>query len=225
MGEAYESPTIISHLPGLANKFGRSHNHHYMPQIDGVNVKELLAEHGSPLFVFSERTLRRTITTARRAFEVRYPKVRFAWSYKTNYLDAICRIFHEENSWAEVVSEYEYEMARRLGVPGERIIFNGPHKSREALKLAFSEGTSVHLDSHDELYLAEQVAQELGKEVEVGMRLNMDTGIYPPWSRFGFNLDNGEAWGGITASQNGRQTSSQRYSFTSRNFHLGSKCI
>ena len=197
MREAYESPTIISHLPGLANKFGRSHNHNYMPDIDGVSVKELMEEHGSPLFIFSERTLRRTIRNARRAFEVRYPKVRFAWSYKTNYLDAICRIFHDEGSWAEVVSEYEYEMARRLDIPGERIIFNGPHKSREALKLAFSEGASVHLDSHDELYLAEQVAEELGKEVEVGMRLNMDTGVYPPWSRFGFNLDNGEAWGAL----------------------------
>ncbi len=197
MREAYDSPTIISHLPGLANKFGRSHNHNFMPEIDGVNVKALMAEYGSPLFIFSERTLRRTIREARRAFEVRYPKVRFAWSYKTNYLDAICRIFHDEGSWAEVVSEYEYEMARRLNIPGEHIIFNGPYKSREALRKAISEGATIHLDSHDEMYVCEQVAEELGRVVEVGMRLNMDTGTYPAWSRFGFNLDNGEAWGAL----------------------------
>lgn len=197
MRERYEAPTILSHLPGLANKFGRSRRPEYRDSIDGVPVETLLEEHGSPLFVFSEATLRRTISEARRAFEVRYPKVRFGWSYKTNYLDAICRVFHQEGAWAEVVSDHEYAMARRLGVPGDQILFNGPYKPRQAIERAFREGAQVNLNGLDELYLAEQVAGELGRVVDVGIRLNMDTGFTPAWSRFGFSLDNGEAWSAL----------------------------
>jgi diaminopimelate decarboxylase len=197
MRKRYEAPTILNHLPGLANKFGRSRTNHSIQDIDGVSVRDLMQEHGSPLFVFSERTLRTTIREAKRAFEVRYPKVRFAWSYKTNYLDAICKVFHDEGAWAEVVSEYEYAMARRLGIPGDQIIYNGAYKPKESISLAATEGAAIHLDGHDELYLTEQVAKELGRPVDVGMRLNMDTGIVPAWSRFGFNLDSGEAWNAL----------------------------
>ena len=81
-------------------------------EIDGVAVSRLVGEHGSPLFVFSEATLRAKYREAHRAFARRYPDVQFAWSYKTNYLNAICRVFHQEGAIAEVVSEFEYEKAR-----------------------------------------------------------------------------------------------------------------
>ena len=74
--------------------------------------------------VISEKTIRSTIKKAKKAFETRYPKVQFAWSYKTNYLNAVCSIFHQEGSWAEVVSGFEYDKAINLGVDGRKIIFN-----------------------------------------------------------------------------------------------------
>jgi len=191
--QRYERPVILRHQTGLANKFGRSPRRDCLPVIDGVPVADLIERFGSPLFVFSERTLRRTIREAKRAFALRYPKVQFAWSYKTNYLDAICQIFHEEGSWAEVVSEHEYAMARRLGVPGSRILFNGPYKPKAALEMAVADGAHIHVDHYDELYLLETIAEEQGRAIDITIRLNMDTGIYPVWSRFGFNLDNGEA--------------------------------
>ncbi len=189
----YQRPVILKHQTGLSNKFGHAATRRSMPSIDGHGVDELLDRFGSPLFVFSERTLRRTIREARRAFTLRYPKVRFAWSYKTNHLDAITSIFHQEGAWAEVVSEYEYEMARRLGIPGREILFNGPYKPTEALQTAVAEGARVHVDHYDELYELENIAKARKERVQVTIRLNMDTGIHPAWSRFGFNLDNGEA--------------------------------
>ncbi len=190
---SYEKPTIIRHNPGLANKFGRGPSRKSLARIDGVAVKDLIDQFGSPLFVFSEHTQRRLYREAYRAFSLRYPKVQFAWSYKTNYLDAICRVFHEEGAWAEVVSEVEYEMARRLGIPGHQILFNGPYKPEPALRTAIEEGSHIHVDHYDELYLIEQIARERGDKVGVTLRVNMDTGVHPRWDRFGFNLDNGEA--------------------------------
>ena len=72
-----------------------------------------------------------------------------------------CKIYDSEGSWAEVVSEYEYEMARRLGVPGNKILFNGPYKPKEALARAAEEGAHIHLDHFDELYQLEQIAKEI----------------------------------------------------------------
>ncbi|MCB1154828.1 diaminopimelate decarboxylase, partial [bacterium] len=174
----YQKPTIIRHQGGLSQKFGRPTRRASMERIDGVPVEELMEKYGSPLFVFSERTIRERYRQAHRAFSIRYPKVQFAWSYKTNYIDAICRIYHQEGSWAEVVSDMEYDMARRLGVPGNQILFNGPLKTEEALRRAFKEGAHVHIDHYDELYMAEQVAKEFDEPVPVAIRVNMDTGIY-----------------------------------------------
>ncbi|MFT5434368.1 MAG: diaminopimelate decarboxylase [Myxococcota bacterium] len=168
-----------------------------LERIDGVKVSDLKEEYGSPLYVFSEHRIRQRYREVHRAFALRYPKVQFAWSYKTNYLDAICRIYHQEGAWAEVVSEFEYEMARRNGVPPEHILFNGPYKPFPALKAIIAEGGRIHIDHYDELYTVERIARELGRVVAVTLRTNMDTGIHPRWDRFGFNLDNGEAMDAI----------------------------
>jgi diaminopimelate decarboxylase len=119
--------------------------------------------------------------------------VRHGWSYKTNYLNAVCSILHQEGSWAEVVSEFEYQKARALGVPGSRIIYNGPWKPSAILELAVREGAQIHIDHLDEIYCLEQIAQRLNNKVAVGIRLNFDTGLTDTWSRFGFNLESGTA--------------------------------
>ena len=189
----YERPMIVKHIAGLSNKVGRAKTSKSMQSISGINIKELTAKYGSPLFVFCEKTIREIYKNALRSFSVRYPKVQFAWSYKTNYLDSICKIYHDEGSWAEVVSEYEYEMAIRNGVPGNKIIYNGPYKPYESLKRAVNDDAMIHIDHFDEMYMLEQLSEELGHPIDVAIRINMDTGIYPIWNRFGFNLENHEA--------------------------------
>ena len=191
----YDPPMITKLTSGNMNKYGSSP--HYARKvrtdIDNVSIDHLVAAHGSPLFVFSETTIRHTIRQARESFTTRYPNITFCWSYKTNYLDAICSIFHQEGSIAEVVSEMEYDKARRLGVAGSDIIFNGPNKSIKALTKAASEGAKIHIDHFDEIDDLEAVADKLGLTIPVAIRLNLDAGIQPVWGRFGFNLESGQA--------------------------------
>ncbi|MBF0398757.1 MAG: diaminopimelate decarboxylase [Desulfobacterales bacterium] len=190
-------PIIKKQLPGNMNKFGAVYHRNYRDEIDGVKINQLIDRFNSPLFVFSEKTIRTTYRNIYREFSNQYPKVQFSWSYKTNYLDAVCSIFHQEGQFAEVVSEFEYQKARRLGVPGNKIIYNGPFKPEASLEKAFKEGAIVNLDHFDEIIKAENVAKKMGKRVNIGIRLNMDTGIYPQWSRFGFNLDNSSAYDAV----------------------------
>lgn len=194
MTSAYEPPTIDRHVAGLMNKVGRGAPSRTADGVDGVLFEDLVAEFGSPLFVFSEASLRARYREAAQAFSVRYPRVQFCWSYKTNYLDAICRVFHQEGAWAEVVSPMEYEKARRIGVPGARIVFNGPCKTPESLRRAVEEGALIHVDHFEEMMLLEEIAAALGRKVEVGLRVSLDAGVFPQWDRFGFHLESGQAY-------------------------------
>jgi diaminopimelate decarboxylase len=190
----YERPVIIKQQSGYMNKFGTQTLSPPLLEIDGVAIKDLAEKFGSPLFVMSEKKIRQNQQNALRIFKTRYPKVQYAWSYKTNYLDAVCSVFHQEGSWAEVVSEFEYDKARKLGIPGEKIIFNGPDKSEAALEKAIKEKAKIHVDHFDELYTIIELAEKLKLKPQLALRVNMDTGIYPKWDRFGFNYENGEAW-------------------------------
>lgn len=190
----YERPVIKKLDTNMPNKYGLRTEYNPMTHIDGVAVNELIKDYGSPLFVISERTIRNTYREAKKAFMTRYPKVQFAWSYKTNYLDAVCHVFHQEGSWAEVVSGFEYDKAILNGVEGNKIIFNGPDKTEADLTKAIKNESLIHIDHLDELYSIIELAGKLKKRPKVAIRVNMDTGIYPMWDRFGFNYENGQAW-------------------------------
>ena len=194
----YERPTLRKMNTGLMNKFGTKTENEPVTHIESVSVKSMLKDYGSPLFVISEKQIRRNLQNASRIFKTRYPKVQFAWSYKTNYLDAVCRIFHQEGSWAEVVSGFEYDKAIKNGVPGNQIIFNGPDKSDEQLVTAARNNSLIHIDHYDELYSLIRLSEEHQLKPRVAIRINMDTGIYPKWDRFGFNFENGQAWNALT---------------------------
>jgi diaminopimelate decarboxylase len=205
MKQAYEKPVINKLQTGLMNKYGRSpaYARKVRTDIDGVAIADLVEKFGSPLFVYSEKTLRQKYRQMHTAFSTRYPNVVFGWSYKTNYLGAICAWMHQQGSIAEVVSGMEYEKARALGIPGEKIIFNGPHKSLAALETAARDGAMINVDHLDEIYDLERVAQKLGRKLSVGLRLNLDAGIYPQWSRFGFNLESRQALEAAKRIKNG----------------------
>ena len=190
---AYERPMIVRHQMGLMNKFGRVGAMRPMTHIEGVAVEDLVAKYGSPLFVFSQRMLVARYRELHDAFTRRWPRVRIAWSYKTNYLSGICKTFHKEGAWAEVVSPWEADKARANGIPSERIHWNGPYKPEEAIAQALRGGTMIHLDNLDELARVERVAERLDLRPKVAIRVNMQIEGLPPWSRFGFNLETGQA--------------------------------
>jgi diaminopimelate decarboxylase len=216
MKKQYERPIIQRINSGVMSKFGYKSEQPVMSSIDGLAVKDLISEYGSPLFVLSEQTIRQLYKKAERAFKTRYPKVQFAWSYKTNYLNAVCNIFHQEGLWAEVVSGFEYDKALNNGVPGNKIIFNGPHKADEHLRKAIQNHSLIHIDHFEELQRLTELAEEMQLKPDVAIRINMDTGIYPVWDRFGFNFENGQAWEAIQ-----RIIAGNKLNFVGLHCHIG----
>ena len=117
------------------------------------DVEKLLIEYGSPLFLLSENKLREKYKLFKEAFTEEGIETIIGYSYKTNYLPALCSILKEEGAWAEVVADMEYKLARSLNVPGSEIIFNGCYKTETELNKAVSEGALINIDSFDELEL------------------------------------------------------------------------
>jgi diaminopimelate decarboxylase len=189
----YERPGIVRHQMGGMNKFGVQRGTRVLTQIDEQSVPDLVSRFGSPLFVFSERTLVSRYRELYEAFARRYPRVRLAWSYKTNYLEAICRTFHREGAFAEVVSPFEYDKAISSGVPAEHIHFNGPFKPDAALERAIAGGSILHIDNFDEIARIEKIALRVGRNARVAIRINLAIDGLATWSRFGLNLESGQA--------------------------------
>ena len=216
MKKKFERPYIKKLRAGMPSKYGMPVATEPIEFIDDVPVRDLIGEHGSPVYVVSEKTIRTTYRKALEAFSSRYPRVSFAWSYKTNYLDAVCRVFHDEGSWAEVVSGFEYDKALNNGIKGSQIIFNGPEKSEEDLAKAIDNSSLIHIDHFDELYTIMALAEGKPVKPKVAIRVNMDTGVYPMWDRFGFNYENGDAWDAIN-----RIMMSGKLELTGLHTHIG----
>lgn len=156
------------------------------------DVRGLMATYGSPLYILSEKTLRAQYRAFRDAFTSPGIDTVVAYSYKTNYLPAVCSILHQEGAWAEVVSGMEYDLARALGVPGSKIIFNGPYKRPEELARAIKEGALINVDGFDDLDQLVSIAGNLGIAARTGLRINFQHGRQS-WTKFGLNAENGEA--------------------------------
>jgi diaminopimelate decarboxylase len=164
-----------------------------MTNLSEAKINALAEKYGSPLFVVSADSIKSNLETFKAGFCNKYPKVVVAYSYKVNYLPEVLKIIHNQGAWAEVASGFEYEIARKLNVPGESIVFNGPYKTKEELEKAINERAILNVDHLDEICQLEEIASTLGKTIDIGVRLNMEVGIDQLPDRFGFNLDSGEA--------------------------------
>lgn len=161
------------------------------PLEEGFDAAALMAEYGSPLFVVSEDRLRQQFRAFTDTFTESGLTTRVAYSYKTNYLPAICSVLHQEGAWAEIVSGMEYSLAEYLHVPRDQIIFNGPHKKKDELEKAIGSGSIVNVDNFDEFARLEEVVAAIDKPVKIGMRVNFRHSEHA-WTKFGFNFENGD---------------------------------
>ena len=155
----------------------------------------------TPAFVIDVPVLDTFVTRFQQALDTHWPHSILSYSFKTNSLPWLVSYMRGRGVWAEVVSDTEYELALALGYAPDRIVYNGPLKSRDRLRSALQGGSIINLDAKREVTWTAELARELPeKELTVGLRVNWDLESLCPGesttgeeaSRFGFNADNGE---------------------------------
>lgn len=135
--------------------------------LDGLTTR-----FGSPLHVVDGIALAERARRAVASSPAERPTV-FS-SYKTNPVPGVLRILHDAGVGAEVISAYELWLAIRLGVPGERLIYNGPAKSPASLHTAVEHGVlAINANSTSELHLVRDAASAVGRRANVGLRVTL----------------------------------------------------
>jgi len=158
-----------------------------------INVKELLKKYGSPLFVVDESKIISQYKRIKQAFTKLYPNTEISYAYKANYLLGICKLINKLGGLAEVIPGFEYQIAKLIGVKGNKIIVNGPYKPIEELSSMIKDNCMINVDNFDELNKINEISKKLDKKVSIGIRINAKIGKLP-WSKFGFNVESGEAF-------------------------------
>ena len=119
--------------------------------IGGLTAEALAEEHGTPLVVLCEETVRANARAIRAALG-HDGRVFFGTKALPNV--ALLRLLDEEGVGADVASEGELAFARRAGLDGERLVVHGNNKDEAFLRAAAASGAPVVLDAPDEAGLA-----------------------------------------------------------------------
>lgn len=143
---------------------------------------------GNPIYIFDETAFEENYCDLVSAMRKQYHNYCLSYSFKTNYTPYVCSLVMKLGGYAEVVSIMEYEIARKVGFPPEKIIFNGPNKSSEILE-ALKLGSIINADNLDEIEtICEYAKENAACEFKIGVRVNLDIG-QSFISRFGMDFE------------------------------------
>ena len=154
-------------------------------------IDKALNMYGSPLYVFDKQAFIENYKAFVSAMRGQYDKYELSYSYKTNYAPYVCRIVKEMGGYAEVVSDMEYYIAKKVGYEDNHIIYNGPIKGELGNKMLLN-GGMLNVDNLDELNKIIKLAENnLDKTIRIGLRLNVDIG-QSFVSRFGIDVSSND---------------------------------
>jgi diaminopimelate decarboxylase len=167
--------------------------------IGGVDVLELVAEVGTPVFIYDEEHLRRRCRQARAAWG---PRV--AYASKAFFCKAMAALAYEEGCCIDVSTGGELAVALAAGVPGERLVLHGNNKSSAELEAALTAGVGrIVVDSFDEIDRLSRLAAGRTGEQAPSVLVRVTPGIEAHTheyvmtgqddSKFGFGLASGAA--------------------------------
>jgi diaminopimelate decarboxylase len=145
-----------------------------------MSVADLLAEHGSPLWLANLDVVRDRQRSFAAAWRAEWPDVEIAYSHKANRLPAILRTLAEKGIGHQVACEAEYCLARSVAdADGRSIVVQGPAKPPALLDRAAADGALVVADT-----LAEMRRLAAAGVTRVGVRVCLP-GVGHGTSHFG----------------------------------------
>lgn len=194
--------------------------------IQGRDVREIVEEYGSPLYIYDEATIRAMCRDFVTSFREVYPQTEIEYSTKAFSNPAVLKIIEDEGLHIDVVTGGELAFALAADFPVEKINFHGNNKTRQELMEAVEAGIGrITIDSFHEIELLNEVAGELGKTQAVNLRLSpsvdphthrlTSTGVLD--SKFGFSIETGDAEKAVDSA-----LSQSNLDVKGLHFHLGS---
>ena len=105
----------------------------------------------TPYFLIQQEIINNNIADFKMALLKYWKNSTLAYSVKTNSLPWILKHMLNNGALAEVVSDEEYQLAKRCGFVDRQIVFNGPIKGDDLFIKALENNAVVNIDSQKEL--------------------------------------------------------------------------
>tara|TARA_B100001013_G_scaffold48662_1_gene25524 strand:- start:2095 stop:3408 length:1314 start_codon:yes stop_codon:yes gene_type:complete len=195
-------------------------------EIGGCDVLSLAKAHGTPLYIYDEKTIRIMAQTFVGEFTSRYPETSVAYASKAFLNLAMAKIANEEKLSLDVVSGGEIAVAHAAGFPCNKMYFHGNNKTPIELSEAIDLGVgTIVVDGFQELDILNNIAKSknanqgimlrLSPSVDAHTHAHTTTGILDV--KFGFSIETGES--SIAIKQ---ALGSSNLTLQGIHFHLGS---
>jgi diaminopimelate decarboxylase len=140
---------------------------------DGVGVESIVAQSGTPLYVYSAQAIRDAYGAIDAAF-AGYPHA-IHYALKANSTLAIVRLLRSLGSRADANSGGEVQVAQRAGFDASDIVFTGVGKTADELRYAIGHGIgTINAESAGELDRIAALARSLNRDARVALRVNPD---------------------------------------------------
>jgi len=140
---------------------------------EGVPVKRIAKEVGTPAYVYSLATLKRHFQVFDRAFSA-VPHI-VCFSVKANSNIALLRVFAKEGGGFDIVSGGELFRALRAAADPKKIVFSGVGKKKDEIEYALKSGILMfNVESEDEMVTLNEIAGGIGKKAPISLRINPD---------------------------------------------------
>ena len=168
--------------------------------IDGMPLDRLMAEFGSPLYVYSGAGLERAFTAFQAAVAPVAGKVHFA--LKANSALGVIALLARCGAGADIVSAGELARALAAGIAAKDVVFSGVGKRPADIRTALAAGIGqINAESAEEVAQIGSIAATLGVVAPVALRVNVDVdaGTHAKIStgqrstKFGISTDQREA--------------------------------
>ncbi len=138
-----------------------------------VPVARIAEAVGTPVYVYSHKTLVDHLRKLQAAFRTLRPLICF--SVKANGNLAILRLLVREGAGLDIVSGGELFKALRVGCPPSRIVFASVGKRPEEIRESLRAGIfCFNVESAPELDAVDRIARAMGRTARVALRVNPD---------------------------------------------------
>ncbi|MCS7149563.1 MAG: diaminopimelate decarboxylase [Caldimicrobium sp.] len=136
-----------------------------------VPIREIVEKFGTPVYVYSGKTIRRHYKVFDSAFkEIDHLT---CYSVKANSNLAILALLAREGAGADIVSKGELYRALKAGFPPQKIVFSGVGKTVDEIEMALKAGILMfNVESLDELSLLGDIAKSLKIKASFALRAN-----------------------------------------------------
>ncbi len=136
-------------------------------QIQGINVLDVCAEYGTPLYVYDAGKIVSQYQNLKKAFEGVNVRIKYAAKALTN--QAVLKVLRNAGAGADVVSVQEIKLALMAGFLPDNIMFTPNCSDFEEIREAVSLRVTVNIDN---LPFLEKFGQEFGSSYPICIRIN-----------------------------------------------------